>query len=134
MPGAAAPVLLEALEYVRATLKLRHLDEATDDEVEEALKYANGPRSSKGRRCDAGAARHHLSERTLDRTTSDDLNAPWSLRFDRDGTEDVAVILDAKRRRASPQPSLLAAGCRRSEPANACRHAAHPTPLRRSGN
>jgi hypothetical protein len=36
----AAPKLLAALEYVRATLKLRHLDEATDDEVEEALKIA----------------------------------------------------------------------------------------------
>ena len=33
----SASALLEALEYVRATLKLRHLDEATDDEVEEAL-------------------------------------------------------------------------------------------------
>ena len=35
---AAAPELLEALIYVRATLTLRHLDEASDDEVEEALK------------------------------------------------------------------------------------------------
>ena len=34
-------------------------------------------------------------EGALDRTASADLNAPWSLRFDRDGTEDVAVILDA---------------------------------------
>ena len=33
----AAPELLEALEYVTATLKLRHIDEASDDEVEEAL-------------------------------------------------------------------------------------------------
>jgi hypothetical protein len=32
-----ASELLEALEYVRATLKLRQLDEASDDEVEEAL-------------------------------------------------------------------------------------------------
>ena len=28
-------------------------------------------------------------------TTDDDIKAPWSLHFDRDGTEDVAVILDA---------------------------------------
>jgi hypothetical protein len=34
-------------------------------------------------------------EPTFDRTTPDDLNAPWSLRFERDGTEDVAVISDA---------------------------------------
>ncbi len=32
--------LLETLEYVAATLKLRHIDEATDDEVEEALTMA----------------------------------------------------------------------------------------------
>ncbi len=38
---AAAPALLEALIYVRATLKLRHLDEASDEEVEEALAMAD---------------------------------------------------------------------------------------------
>jgi hypothetical protein len=32
--------LLEALDYTRATLKLRHIDEATDQEVEEALRIA----------------------------------------------------------------------------------------------
>ena len=94
--GAAAPVLLEALEYVRATLKLRHLDEATDDEVEEALKIAQTA-LDQAKAAGAMPEPHGIisRERTLDRTTSDDLNAPWSLRFDRDGTEDVAVILDA---------------------------------------
>ncbi|WP_165063911.1 hypothetical protein [Paludisphaera rhizosphaerae] len=29
------------LEHVRATLKLRHIDEATDDEVDEALQMAD---------------------------------------------------------------------------------------------
>ena len=33
----AASKLLAALEFLQATLKLRHLDEASDDEVEEAL-------------------------------------------------------------------------------------------------
>ena len=28
-------------------------------------------------------------------TQQTDLNSPWSLHFDRDGTEDIAVILDA---------------------------------------
>ena len=37
----AAPALLKALVYVRATLKLRHIDEASDDEVEEALAMAD---------------------------------------------------------------------------------------------
>jgi len=36
----AASALLAAIDYVRATLKLRQLDEATDDEVEEALRIA----------------------------------------------------------------------------------------------
>jgi hypothetical protein len=34
-------------------------------------------------------------EHTPDCTTPHDLNAPWSLRFERDGTEDIAVISDA---------------------------------------
>lgn len=29
-------------------------------------------------------------------TSTADLNAPWSLHFDRDGTEDFAIICDAK--------------------------------------
>lgn len=37
----AAPALLEALVYVRAILKLRHIDEAGDDEVEEAAAMAD---------------------------------------------------------------------------------------------
>ncbi len=36
-----APELLATLDYVRATLKLRHIDEATDEEVEEALAMAD---------------------------------------------------------------------------------------------
>jgi hypothetical protein len=32
---------------------------------------------------------------TLGRTMPDDLNAPWNLRFERGGTEDIAVISDA---------------------------------------
>jgi len=39
--AGAAPETLAALEYVRAVLKLRHLDEASDDEVEEALGMAD---------------------------------------------------------------------------------------------
>jgi hypothetical protein len=39
--GTTATDLLKALTYVAATLKLRHLDEATDDEVEEALSIAD---------------------------------------------------------------------------------------------
>jgi len=31
----------EALEHVRSTLKLRHIGEASDDEVEEALTIAD---------------------------------------------------------------------------------------------
>jgi hypothetical protein len=34
----AAPNVLAALEYVTATLKLRHIDEASDDKVDEALQ------------------------------------------------------------------------------------------------
>jgi hypothetical protein len=37
----AAPAVLEALDYLRATLRPRHLDEATDEEVEEALAMAD---------------------------------------------------------------------------------------------
>ncbi len=36
-----APALLWTLDYVRATLKLRHIDEASDDEVDEALEIAD---------------------------------------------------------------------------------------------
>src|SRR5665213_1217644 len=36
-----ASMLLWALEYVRATLKLRHIDEASDEEVDEALEIAD---------------------------------------------------------------------------------------------
>ncbi|GIW86358.1 MAG: hypothetical protein KatS3mg108_0682 [Isosphaeraceae bacterium] len=36
-----ATELAAVLEHVRATLKLRHLDEASDDEVEEALSMAD---------------------------------------------------------------------------------------------
>lgn len=39
--GHRAAELVVVLEYVRATLKLRHLDEASDDEVEEALRMAD---------------------------------------------------------------------------------------------
>lgn len=39
--GHRATELVVVLEYVRATLKLRHLDEASDDEVEEALRMAD---------------------------------------------------------------------------------------------
>jgi hypothetical protein len=39
--AGAAPELLATLDYVRATLKLRHLDEASDGEVEEALNMAD---------------------------------------------------------------------------------------------
>jgi hypothetical protein len=38
---AAAPELLDALEHVRAILKLRHIDEASDSQVEEALRMAS---------------------------------------------------------------------------------------------
>jgi hypothetical protein len=34
-------------------------------------------------------------ERNYDMTQEIELNAPWSLHFDRDGTEDVAIICDA---------------------------------------
>ncbi|MGE3818899.1 MAG: hypothetical protein AB7I30_05645 [Isosphaeraceae bacterium] len=37
---SAVHQLMEALDYVRATLRLRHLDEASDGEVEEALTMA----------------------------------------------------------------------------------------------
>jgi hypothetical protein len=42
-PDSSPPpsTLLEALDYVRATLKLRQHDEATDDEVQEALDLAS---------------------------------------------------------------------------------------------
>lgn len=33
--------LVRTLDYVRATLKLRHIDEASDDEVDEALEIAD---------------------------------------------------------------------------------------------
>lgn len=33
--------LLPAMELVRSTLKLRHIDQASDDEVEEALSIAD---------------------------------------------------------------------------------------------
>jgi hypothetical protein len=39
--GTTATDLLKALKYVAATLKLRHIDDATDDEVEEALTIAD---------------------------------------------------------------------------------------------
>jgi hypothetical protein len=34
-------------------------------------------------------------EEDQNRTTRDDLNAPWTIDFDRDGTEDIAVICDS---------------------------------------
>ena len=37
----AAAALLETLEHARAKLKLPYLDEATDDEVEEAFRMAD---------------------------------------------------------------------------------------------
>lgn len=42
------PKLLQTLEYVAATLKLRHINEATDDEVEEALTMAQEAIAGKG--------------------------------------------------------------------------------------
>jgi hypothetical protein len=33
--------LIRTLDYVRATLKLRHIEEASDEEVDEALKIAD---------------------------------------------------------------------------------------------
>jgi hypothetical protein len=43
--------LLPALEHVRATLKLRHLGEASDDEVEEALVIADAAIAQAKKRC-----------------------------------------------------------------------------------
>lgn len=48
-PPEPAPSLVEALEYVRAVLHLRHIDEAGDEDVAEALSMADqalaGPRA-----------------------------------------------------------------------------------------
>lgn len=45
-PQAKLNSLRETLDFVRATLLLRHIDAATDEEVEEALRLADEELSS----------------------------------------------------------------------------------------
>ena len=94
--GAAAPAMLAALRLAQEALNTAprfrvgdtdsyRIAASVDKAIEQATAAGTMPQPH-------GTLSR---ERTPDRTASADLDAPWSLRFDRDGTEDFAVICDA---------------------------------------
>ena len=133
----AASELSEALEYVRATLKLRQLDEASDDEVEEALSIGRTALGKAKRLLpaepddiqpprmadqtvplpdhSAGPWAYEYNPYTVQRGDEPGVDLPAFEIFDADGTklfdtnEDMpSEVQEANARLASAAPELLA--------------------------
>jgi len=132
-----ASELLEALEYVRATLKLRQLDEASDNEVEEALSIGRSALAKAKRLMppepddiqpprladqtaplpghSAGPWAYEYSPYTVQRGDEPSVDLPAFEVFDAEGNklfdtnEDMpSELQDANARMASTAPEMLA--------------------------